>query len=52
MIYARHVYADASQITPEFAAIKRGFSCRSGARFGSVAFVTDEFDPCSEVNAR
>ncbi len=44
MMYGRHVYADPSQLTPEFLAVKRGFACRSGARFASVAFVTGALD--------
>ncbi len=48
MMYARHVYADAGQITPDFVAIKRGFACRPGARFASVAFVTGALDPFSD----
>jgi pimeloyl-ACP methyl ester carboxylesterase len=45
MMYRRHVYADADQLTPDFIATKRGFACRPGARFASVAFVTGALDP-------
>jgi len=48
MMYGRHVYADASRITPDFVANKRGHACRPGARFGSVAFVTGALDPVSD----
>lgn len=47
MMYRRHVYADASRITPDFVANKRGYACRPVARFGSVAFVTGALDPFS-----
>jgi pimeloyl-ACP methyl ester carboxylesterase len=40
MMYGPHVYADASRITPDFVANKRGHARRPGARFASVAFVT------------
>ncbi len=45
MMYRRHVYADATQVTAEFVAMKRGFACRPGARFASAAFVTGALDP-------
>ncbi len=48
MMYRRHVYADASRLTPDFVANKRGYACRPGARFGSVAFVTGALDPFSD----
>ena len=48
MMYRRHVYADASRITADFVANKRGYACRPGARFGSVAFVTGALDPFSD----
>jgi pimeloyl-ACP methyl ester carboxylesterase len=48
MMYRRHVYADASRITPSFVANKRGQACRPGARFASVAFVTGALDPLSD----
>jgi pimeloyl-ACP methyl ester carboxylesterase len=48
MMYGRHVYADASRITPDFVANKRGHARRPGARFASVAFVTGALDPFSD----
>lgn len=48
MMYRRHVYADATQVTPAFVATKRGFACRPGARFASVAFVTGALDPLQD----
>ncbi len=45
MMYRRHVYADADQVTPAFIATKRGFARGPGARFASVAFVTGALDP-------
>ena len=48
MMYRRHVYADASRITPGFVAKKRGHARRPGARFASVAFVTGALDPFSD----
>ncbi len=48
MMYRRHVYADASRITPGFVANKRGHARRPGARFASVAFVTGALDPFSD----
>jgi len=48
LMYGRHVYANASRITPDFVANKRGHACRPGARFGSIAFVTGALDPFSD----
>jgi hypothetical protein len=45
MMYGRHVYADASGITPDFVANKRVHARRPGARFASVAFVAGALDP-------
>ena len=44
-MYRRHVYADASRITPAFVASKSAIARRSGGRFGSAAFVTGGLDP-------
>ena len=43
-MYRRHVYADASRITPAFVASKSAIARRSGGRFGSAAFVTGGLD--------
>lgn len=48
MMYRRHVYADAGEVTSDFVATKRGFACQPGARFASVAFVTGALDPVSD----
>ncbi len=43
-MYRRHVYADASRITPAFVASKSAIARRSGGRFGAAAFVTGGLD--------
>jgi pimeloyl-ACP methyl ester carboxylesterase len=48
LMYRRHVYSEASRVTPAFVAKKQHVARRSGARFGSVAFVTGHLDPVSE----
>jgi pimeloyl-ACP methyl ester carboxylesterase len=48
LMYRRHVYSEASRITPAFVAKKQHVARRPGARFGSVAFVTDHLDPVSD----
>ncbi|MGB3579998.1 MAG: alpha/beta hydrolase [Roseiarcus sp.] len=48
MMYRRHVYAEASRITPRFVVNKRGHARRPGARFASAAFVTGALDPFSD----
>lgn len=44
-MYRRHVYADASTLTPELLQQKRQITQQSGARFGAAAFVTGGLDP-------
>jgi pimeloyl-ACP methyl ester carboxylesterase len=51
LMYRRHVYSDASLITPAFVAKKQGVARRPGARFGSVAFVAGNLDPASDRKA-
>ena len=51
LMYRRHVYSEASRITPAFAAKKQQVARRPGARFGSVAFVTGHLDPVSDRGA-
>jgi pimeloyl-ACP methyl ester carboxylesterase len=48
LMYRRHVYSDASRVTPAFVTKKQGVARRPGARFGSVAFVTGHLDPVSD----
>jgi hypothetical protein len=48
LMYRRHVYAEASRITPVFVAEKQNLAPRPGARFASVAFVTGQLDPVSD----
>jgi pimeloyl-ACP methyl ester carboxylesterase len=48
LMYRRHVYNEASRVTPAFVAKKQHMARRPGARFGSVAFVTGQLDPVSE----
>jgi pimeloyl-ACP methyl ester carboxylesterase len=48
LMYRRHVYAEASLITPAFIAEKQHVARRPGARFASVAFVTGQLDPISD----
>jgi pimeloyl-ACP methyl ester carboxylesterase len=51
LMYRRHVYSDASRVTPAFVAKKQNVARRPGARFGSVAFVTGHLDPVSNHGA-
>lgn len=51
LMYRRHVYVDADQVTPAFVAAKQGFARNSGARFASVAFVTGALDPVADRQA-
>jgi pimeloyl-ACP methyl ester carboxylesterase len=44
-MYRRHVYTDASKLTPEFMTSKRQLTQQPGARFGAGAFVTGGLDP-------
>jgi pimeloyl-ACP methyl ester carboxylesterase len=44
-MYRRHVYADASKLTPELLKQKRALTQQPGARFGAGAFVTGGLDP-------
>jgi hypothetical protein len=48
LMYRRHVYSEASRVTPAFVAKKQNVARRPGARFGSVAFVTGHLDPVSD----
>jgi hypothetical protein len=50
-MYRRHVYSEAGRITPAFIAKRQDVARRPGARFGSVAFVTGNFDPVSDRSA-
>ena len=45
LMYRRHVYSEASRITPALVAQKQDIARRPGARFGSAAFVTGHIDP-------
>jgi pimeloyl-ACP methyl ester carboxylesterase len=47
LMYRRHVYSEASHVTPAFVTKKQDVARRAGARFGSVAFVTGHLDPVS-----
>ena len=51
LMYRRHVYSEASRVTPPFVAKKQAMARRPGARFGSVAFVTGHLDPVSDRGA-
>jgi pimeloyl-ACP methyl ester carboxylesterase len=44
-MYRRHVYADASKLTPDLLQQKRALTQQPGARFGAGAFVTGGLDP-------
>ncbi len=48
LMYGRHVYADESQLTPEFIANKRQITQQPGARYAPAAFVTGAIDPVQE----
>jgi pimeloyl-ACP methyl ester carboxylesterase len=45
LMYRRHVYADASKLTPALLVQKRALTQQPGARFGAGAFVTGGLDP-------
>lgn len=44
-MYRRHVYVDATQLTPDFINRKYQITQQSGARFAPAAFVTGGLDP-------
>jgi pimeloyl-ACP methyl ester carboxylesterase len=44
-MYRRHVYVDASKLTPDLLKQKRLLTQQPGARFGAAAFVTGGLDP-------
>jgi pimeloyl-ACP methyl ester carboxylesterase len=44
-MYRRHVYADATKVTPDFIQNKWQVTQKTGARYGSAAFVTGGLDP-------
>jgi pimeloyl-ACP methyl ester carboxylesterase len=44
LMYRRHVYSEATRITPALVERKQDVARRPGARFGSVAFVTGSLD--------
>ncbi len=44
-MYRRHVYTDASKLTPDLMMRKRELTQQPGARFGAGAFVTGGLDP-------
>ena len=48
MMYRRHVYAEAGQVTAGFVGAKQRLSRQPGARFASVAFVTGALDPVAD----
>jgi pimeloyl-ACP methyl ester carboxylesterase len=48
MMYQRHVYATAANITPALIAHKRQITQQKGARFAPAAFVTGGLDPVNE----
>lgn len=50
-MYRRHVYADASRVTPAFVAAKSALARRRGGRFGSAAFVTGALDVVRDRDA-
>jgi pimeloyl-ACP methyl ester carboxylesterase len=45
LMYRRHVYVDAAKVTPDFIQNKWQVTQKSGARYGSAAFVTGGLDP-------
>ncbi|WP_199337698.1 alpha/beta fold hydrolase [Nostoc sp. FACHB-280] len=45
LMYGRHVYADKSNLTPEFIEEKQQITRQPGARFAPAAFVTGGLDP-------
>jgi pimeloyl-ACP methyl ester carboxylesterase len=50
-MYRRHVYADASKLTPDVLAQKRQLTQQPGARYGAAAFVTGGLDPYLDRSA-
>ena len=46
-MYRRHVYTDATKLTPEFIERKHKITQQSGARFAPAAFVTGALDPAA-----
>jgi pimeloyl-ACP methyl ester carboxylesterase len=46
-MYRRHVYADATKLTPEFIDRKHQITQQPGARFAPAAFVTGALDPAT-----
>jgi pimeloyl-ACP methyl ester carboxylesterase len=44
-MYRRHVYSDASKLTPDLLIQKRQLTQQPGARYGAAAFVTGGLDP-------
>lgn len=50
-MYRRHVYADASKLTPALLTQKRQLTQQPGARFGAAAFVTGGLDPYLDRSA-
>jgi pimeloyl-ACP methyl ester carboxylesterase len=44
-MYRRHVYVDATKVTPDFIQNKWQVTQKPGARYGSAAFVTGGLDP-------
>jgi pimeloyl-ACP methyl ester carboxylesterase len=44
-MYRRHVYVDATKVTPDFIQSKWQVTQKPGARYGSAAFVTGGLDP-------
>ncbi|MGF1568722.1 MAG: alpha/beta fold hydrolase [Nodosilinea sp.] len=51
LMYRRHVYGDASQLTPKFIAHKHAITQQPGARFAPAAFVTAALDPFTDSAA-
>ncbi|XHX75894.1 MAG: alpha/beta fold hydrolase [Stenomitos frigidus ULC029] len=50
-MYRRHVYIDASKLTPEFIDRKHQITQQPGARFAPAAFVTGALDPVHSRDA-
>lgn len=47
-MYQRHVYVDATQLTPKFMQQKHAITQQPGARYAPAAFVTGGLDPMSD----
>jgi pimeloyl-ACP methyl ester carboxylesterase len=45
LMYRRHVYTDASKLTPELIASKKQITQKTGSRYAPAAFVTGTLDP-------